>query len=96
MNAATDVTTRDHLAEALYAAGGPFLNTDAEALADAVLAFFANQPSARLIDGEPVLPELAPYNPDGEDCDACSEVQDMCRYHRGYADATADAKKPAA
>lgn len=94
MTAATGITTRDHLAEALHAAGPSTIG--AEALADAVLAFFANQPSARLIDGEPVLPEFAPYNPDGEDCPACSEHQDLCRYHRGYADATADAKKPAA
>lgn len=93
MTTATDITTRVHLAEALHAAGGPFLNTDAKTLADAVLAFFASQPSARLVNGELVLPEFAPYNPDGEDCDACSEGQDLCRYHLGYTDGAADARK---
>jgi len=92
MTTETDTTTRDHLAEALHAAG-PFPNTNAETLADAVLAFFAGKSSARLVNGQPILPEFAPYNPDGEDCDACSEGQDLCRYHLGHTDGVADARK---
>ncbi|MBZ6128540.1 MULTISPECIES: hypothetical protein [Streptomyces] len=31
-------------------------------------------------------PETAPYDPmDWEDCPACAEAQDQCRYHRGFA-----------
>jgi hypothetical protein len=30
-------------------------------------------------------PETAPYDPlDWEDCPACAEAQDQCRYHRGF------------
>lgn len=29
-------------------------------------------------------PETAPYNTDWEDCGACSEAQDLCRYHAGF------------
>jgi hypothetical protein len=30
-------------------------------------------------------PETAPYSPTGwEDCEACAEAQDLCRYHRGF------------
>jgi hypothetical protein len=29
-------------------------------------------------------PETAPWSTDPEDCAACSEVQDMCRYHEGF------------
>lgn len=29
-------------------------------------------------------PETAPYNTDWEDCEACSEAQDFCRYHAGF------------
>ncbi|MFD7056894.1 hypothetical protein ACFWBS_53130 [Streptomyces mirabilis] len=32
-------------------------------------------------------PETAPYDPlDWEDCPACAEAQDQCRYHRGVFD----------
>lgn len=41
-------------------------------------------------------PEIAPYSEDGEDCPACSEVQDSCRYHQGYFDATVDLGQAAA
>ncbi|MFE7780332.1 hypothetical protein [Streptomyces nigrescens] len=41
-------------------------------------------------------PEIAPYSEDGEDCGACAEIQDLCRYHQGYADATDDLAKAAA
>lgn len=41
-------------------------------------------------------PEIAPYSEDGEDCPACSEIQDKCRYHQGYDDATDDLAKAAA
>jgi hypothetical protein len=43
--------------------------------------------------GRTASPEIAPYSEDGEDCPACSEVQDKCRYHQGYDDALADAAK---
>jgi hypothetical protein len=46
--------------------------------------------------GRTASPEIAPYSEDGEDCPACSEVQDKCRYHQGYDDAVADAAKTAA
>ncbi|WP_405691078.1 hypothetical protein [Streptomyces sp. NBC_00057] len=29
-------------------------------------------------------PETAPYGTHGEDCDACLEAQDNCRYHTGF------------
>ncbi|GAA2417990.1 hypothetical protein ACFPFX_04780 [Streptomyces mauvecolor] len=34
--------------------------------------------------GEDPGPETAPWNTDGEDCAACSEAQDFCRYHAGF------------
>lgn len=37
-----------------------------------------------------------PGTPYREDCPACSEIQDLCRYHQGYVDATADLGKAAA
>jgi hypothetical protein len=46
--------------------------------------------------GRTASPEIAPYSEDGEDCPACSEVQDKCRYHQGYDDAIADLGKAAA
>lgn len=41
-------------------------------------------------------PEVSPYSEDGEDCGACAEIQDLCRYHQGYADATDDLAKASA
>lgn len=47
--------------------------------------------------GRTASPEISPYSEDGEDCGACSEIQDKCRYHQGYDDALADlAQKTAA
>ena len=46
--------------------------------------------------GRTASPEIAPYSEDGEDCPACSEIQDNCRYHQGYADAVADLAKKTA
>ncbi|MGA4875897.1 hypothetical protein [Streptomyces lydicamycinicus] len=40
-------------------------------------------------------PEIAPYSEDGEDCPACTEIQDKCRYHQGAADAIAGQTKAA-
>ncbi len=45
--------------------------------------------------GRTASPEITPYSEDGEDCDACSEIQDKCRYHQGYDDALADQAKTA-
>ncbi|MFJ3673723.1 hypothetical protein ACIPSE_45500 [Streptomyces sp. NPDC090106] len=40
--------------------------------------------SARLVPAPQTLPEAAPYDPmDWEDCPACVEAEDQCRYHRG-------------
>ncbi|MFE1767258.1 hypothetical protein ACFW81_23945 [Streptomyces angustmyceticus] len=46
--------------------------------------------------GRTASPEIAPYSEDGEDCGACAEIQDVCRYHQGYVDATDDLAKGAA
>lgn len=40
-------------------------------------------------------PEIASYSKDGENCPACTEIQDKCRYHQGVADAIAGQAKAA-
>ncbi|MEU9471295.1 hypothetical protein AB0D78_32665 [Streptomyces avermitilis] len=43
-----------------------------------------HSPAARRTASELPGPETAPYDPlDWEDCPACAEAQDQCRYHRG-------------
>jgi hypothetical protein len=43
-----------------------------------------HSPAARRTASEHPGPETAPYDPlDWEDCPACTEAQDQCRYHRG-------------
>ncbi|MEV8057202.1 hypothetical protein AB0P37_11885 [Streptomyces antimycoticus] len=50
---------------------------------------FASSPDSRAAAHQAAAPELpapetAPYDPlDWEDCPACTEAQDQCRYHRG-------------
>ncbi|MFJ8677292.1 hypothetical protein [Streptomyces sp. NPDC093589] len=48
------------------------------------------------VNGRPIPPETVAYSEDGEDCGACSEIQDLCRYHQGWADGASDAKAGAA
>jgi hypothetical protein len=43
-----------------------------------------HSPATRRTASELPGPETAPYDPlDWEDCPACAEAQDQCRYHRG-------------
>lgn len=36
-------------------------------------------------------PETVPYNTDGDNCAACTEVGDLCRYHQGWVHGQQDA-----
>jgi hypothetical protein len=45
-----------------------------------------DSPATRPATTEQPGPETAPYSQDWEDCPACLEAQDQCRYHRGLVD----------
>ena len=51
-----------------------------------------SKPVPGTVNGHLVSPEVVPYCEDGENCGACSEIQDLCRYHEGYAAAERDVK----